>query len=379
MSREVSSARESRPLSAAARPVGGGRFDAIMAILSAWIVVGLYIDGWSHRRFPSLESFFTPWHALFYSGYLSMAVFTGVTILQSARRGLPWGQALPLGYGKTAVGLVVFGAGGVADIVWHELFGLEKNVEAVVSPSHLPIFIGLALIVSGPLRAAWHRWDGGAHLSLRHHFPLLLSVALLWSVFTFVTQIMSPFVNKYADSTSWSYMLSLGGPAPELIQIVGVSSIVVQTAILMGLLLLIVGRWQLPFGSLTLVFSSNLALVSLLGDQPFLVLVAILAGLGADLLLWLLQPSATRIGAYRLFASAVPLLVYAAYFLSVKAREGLGWSIQMVAGGIVFAGLTGLLVSYLVLPPSGGGPDPLGGGMNHWLRRSKQGSPEVEP
>jgi len=350
-----------------------------MAILSAWIVVGLYIDGWSHRRFPSLESFLTPWHALFYSGYLSMALFTGVTILQSARKGMPWGQALPLGYGKTAVGLVVFGAGGVADLVWHELFGLEKSVDAVISPSHLPIFIGLALIVSGPLRAAWHRGDGGSRLSVRHDFPLLLSVALFWSVFTFVTQVMSPFVNKYADSTTWSYMLSLGGPAPELIQVVGISSIVVQTAILMGLLLLIVGRWQLPFGSLTLVFSSNLALVSLLGDQSLLVPLAFPAGLGADLLLWLLQPSTTRIGAYRLFASAVPVLVWAGYFLYVKAREGLGWPVQMVAGGIVLAGLTGLLVSYLVLPPSGGGQDPLGGGINHWLRRSKQGSPEVEP
>lgn len=104
----------------------------------------------------------------------------------------------------------------------------------------------------------------------------------------------------------------------------GISSIVVQTAILMGLVLLIVGRWQLPFGSFTLFFSSNLALVSLLGDQSLLVPLAIPVGLGADLLLWLLQPSATRIGAYRLFASAVPVLVYAGYFLYVKARGGFG-------------------------------------------------------
>lgn len=103
----------------------------------------------------------------------------------------------------------------MADIVWHERFEFEKSVDAVISPSHLPIFIGLALIVSGPLRAAWQRWDGDSQLSLRHDFPLLLCVALLWSVFTFVTQVMSPFVDKYADSTSWSYMLSLGGPAPR--------------------------------------------------------------------------------------------------------------------------------------------------------------------
>lgn len=44
---EISSPNAPLPPSAAARAVGGTRFDLIMAILSALMILGLYIDGWS--------------------------------------------------------------------------------------------------------------------------------------------------------------------------------------------------------------------------------------------------------------------------------------------------------------------------------------------
>lgn len=336
---------------AAVPPVDGTRFDLIMALLSAWMIAGLYIDGWSHMHLH-LETYFSRWHAMFYSGSLAMALFTGLTILRSARRGTPWGQALPRGYGTTLVGLVLYFAGGMGDMVWHVLFGLEKSVEALVSPTHLLIFVGLGLTVSGPFRAAWLREDEDPPSSLWHHLPLLLSLTLLWSVFTFVTMIMHPFVGAHAGSRSWSIWAAYGGPTLESAQIVGISGIVVETAILMGLLLLTLHRWRLPFGSVTLVLTSNMAFVSLLGDQYLLIPFTFLAGLGSDLLLIRLQPSLRRVGAYRLFAFAVPVLIYAGYFLGLKTKEGLGWSFQVVTGSLVLAGLTGWLVSYLVLPPS---------------------------
>jgi hypothetical protein len=44
-----------------------------MAALAGWLVGGLFVDGWAHNTRPRLESFFTPWHGLFYSGFAAAA------------------------------------------------------------------------------------------------------------------------------------------------------------------------------------------------------------------------------------------------------------------------------------------------------------------
>jgi hypothetical protein len=48
-------------------------FDWVMAGLGSWLIGGLYLDGWAHIHVPALETFFTPWHAVLYSGYLAGA------------------------------------------------------------------------------------------------------------------------------------------------------------------------------------------------------------------------------------------------------------------------------------------------------------------
>lgn len=48
-------------------------YDRWMVALSAWLLVGLFVDGWAHVNLRSLESFFTPWHGLFYSGFFAVA------------------------------------------------------------------------------------------------------------------------------------------------------------------------------------------------------------------------------------------------------------------------------------------------------------------
>lgn len=48
------------------------RFDRVMLACCAWLVSGLFIDGWVHFHLVSAtETFFTPWHALLYSGFLA--------------------------------------------------------------------------------------------------------------------------------------------------------------------------------------------------------------------------------------------------------------------------------------------------------------------
>ena len=49
-------------------PPGSVRFDWIMILVIIWGIGGLFLDGWAHTNLPRLETFFTPWHAVLYSG-----------------------------------------------------------------------------------------------------------------------------------------------------------------------------------------------------------------------------------------------------------------------------------------------------------------------
>jgi len=51
--------------------------------------------------------------------------------------GRPWSRALPAGYGLSLLGVLIFAAGGIGDMIWHVLFGIEADVEALLSPTHL--------------------------------------------------------------------------------------------------------------------------------------------------------------------------------------------------------------------------------------------------
>jgi hypothetical protein len=46
----------------------------VTVAVATWLMIGLFVDGWAHNNLDtSLESFFTPWHALFYSGFAACA------------------------------------------------------------------------------------------------------------------------------------------------------------------------------------------------------------------------------------------------------------------------------------------------------------------
>jgi hypothetical protein len=131
----------------------------------------------------------------------------------------------------------------------------------------------------------------------------------------------------------------------------GIASILVQTALQMGLVLLAMMRWDLPFPSLTLVFALNAALsVSQAQDYDLrLVVTAALAGLVADALVRGLKPSAAKPEALRLFAFTVPSVYYALFFIVLMLTRGVGWSTHLWTGAIVLAGVTGWLLSYVLL------------------------------
>jgi hypothetical protein len=330
---------------------GGPRFDWLLAVFGAWNIGGLYLDGWAHIHKPALETFFTLWHAVLYSGYLAGAVALVVTFIRNRRRGAPRAHALPPGYRPSLVGAFIFFFGGVADMLWHVTFGIEKGIEGLISPSHLVLALGGGLMVTGPLRAGLAR-PGGAEQRWLDQMPMVVSLTTFFSLLTFFTEYVSP------HGTTWVAETSRAGS--EVFRTAGMAGFLIQPAILMGLVLYVLRQRPLPLGSFTIILSVNGALMTLIHDRflrtgPYpLIGAAVLAGLASDALLWWLRPSPARARAFRAIAFAVPAIQYLFYFLAVMIWAQVTWSVHLWTGAVVTAGAVGWLLSYLVLPPSRG-------------------------
>jgi len=349
------------------RAVSSLRFDWIMVVVSVWWLGGLFIDGWAHSNIPQLETFFTPWHAVLYSGYLAVAITLIVKILQNLRQsvvstggtalslvmlvrnnlpGNRWTQAIPTGYELSLLGVAIFGVSGIGDLTWHIIFGIERSTEALLSPTHLGLALGIGLALSGPLRAAWRR--SGGTTSWRQLGPAILSLTFTFSLLTFFTVYASPLI------TPWPIIDTSNSPNR------GITDILLITALTMGCVLLALRRWRLPFGTFAFMFGLNGALMVVFSPNSLLVSVptALPGGLAADIVYRILQPSLDQPTSVRLFAFLVPVMFYALYFVDLAIvgpiifQGGIIWSVPFWAGAPVIAGITGFLLSYVMIPPA---------------------------
>lgn len=344
--------------------VSGRGFDWTMAGLSIWWMGGLFVDGWAHANIPQLETFFTPWHAIFYSGFFAVATALAVQVLLNLRRAAGsnltwvalirqslatrnWLKAIPRGYGLTALGLIIFLVSGVGDMTWHIFLGIERSTEALLSPTHLGLATGLGLSLSGPLRSAWRR--SGSPGTWRELAPAIVSLTFTFSLLTF-------FI-AYADALVHLWPLeSLQGSATN-----GITDILLTTGLTMGVVLLAVRRWKLPFGTFTIMLGLNGSMMAVFSPHALIIAspTGILGGLAADLLYRFLQPALKEPGSVHLFAFLVPFCMYVVYFLDLVIvgpifyHTGIAWSTPFWAGAPVVAGIAGFLLSFVMIPPAG--------------------------
>ncbi len=319
--------------------IGRLGFDRLLSVFSCWFVGGLFIDGWAHTHGKVDKTFFTPWHALLYSGYFSMAVALIVVVWLNHRHGYRWLRSIPRGYELSLLGVPLFTVAGAGDLVWHTLFGFEVGIEPLLSPTHLLLAFSAALMITGPVRAVWGRTD--KNQGWRSLQPALFSLVAFLAVLSFFTSFAHPVV----DAWQVTYFVS------NDLKSHAVAGILLQTIILMSMILIALRRWQLPIGSMTLLIFLSTALMTVFSDTYILIPGALLAGIVADVLLWRLRPSVKRVDALRTFAVAVPIVYYAFYFATLGLTSGITWSIHLWLGAIVMSGVVGLLLSYVLVAP----------------------------
>jgi len=321
-------------ITAAARPaervLPAGWYDWLFLAATAWLVGGAFLDAWAHNHIAQLESFFTPWHGVLYSGYAACAVVLGARWVRD--------RSLPAGYGLSLLGCVGFAVGGVADMLWHTFFGIERSIAAVLSPSHLWLIISGGLVITGTVRAA------RAGAGRRAPVIAVLGATVVFCYLGLITSFAQPYFDRVAASTYRTVM-----PYDQAVTI-GLFGVMLQSALLVGLVGKLREKFELPFGSLTVILGVQAFMLAFTHAVDFMVLVAVAGGLAGDV--WLLvlrsRPAA--------FAAVLPATLYAVYIAALLVVYGTWWEIHAVTGIVVAAGLTGWLVQYLMRGSPAGEP-----------------------
>ncbi|MBH5319712.1 hypothetical protein I6N90_18095 [Paenibacillus sp. GSMTC-2017] len=330
----------------------------VTILLGMWLVIAIFIDGYAHRH-NAIETFFTPWHANLYAAFLTAAVWMVYLVIRNWRNGnTSWKHSIPRGYTPGLWGVLLFLLGGLGDMTWHTIFGIEKDTAALLSPSHLILLVGSLLLLSSPYNAA--KFNGGrGKLGWGAFLPVFLSITLAAAASSFFLMYswMFNFNLPSKASIDWlnnEYGLSLIVTNNEYR---GLSYILINTMLLMIPLFLLMKRWTVPLGTITVYLGMITALNgSLDGFRHYTVIViALTAGLVGDVLYVLLRPYDGRIWAYRIVAAVVPIILWSLYFGWLHLTSGIGWEVELWTGSIVQSALASIAVSLLAFSPKRGG------------------------
>lgn len=309
----------------------------------------MFVDGYAHGHIDeSLETFFTPWHAILYSGFLACALW--FTWLTSRNYKLGWRgtEAIPLGYGTGVVGVLIFFIGGLSDMTWHIIFGIEAGIEALYSPSHLCMFVGGALIMYSPYKRAYLRRSEHPEPAptLKQLLPGLVSLAFTASFTAFFAMNFWAFAHGYPSQgyDEWAMSLTdenLRHYLYEQGRIQGIANILITNAILIVPIVWLLKSWDPPTGSFTLLLAVPLLFMSVLDGFANVVMIApgIVAGVVADAVWRRLRGS--RYGRYApLFLGLLSVLLWGLYFLVIEMMAHVAWEPEFWGGAIFLAALS---------------------------------------
>jgi len=313
-----------------------GREHLLTVLFGLWMTVGLFLDGYFHQNLDSEgESFLTPWHGVFYAGFAASGWWLAAMSRRRAPRRVDWSlRFLPPGYGGARLGIALFAVGGVGDAAWHTAFGVERGVDALLSPTHLVLFAGLVLILTAPLRAA-------------RVGPPPNSWLLVGSL-TSATALIGFFVNF-----AWGLGIAALARVPydsvteagETQVIAGVASMLVTTAVLFGAARLLLRARTVPAGAFTVLFGVVAGLVSVAFDEDFEgVIAAVLAGAALDALLHLVHPSPRRRSVPVIFG-VVAAGMWLLYLGLLAGLDGIEWQPEIWLGSSLLSALTAYAIA----------------------------------
>ncbi len=331
--------------------------DYAVGICGVWISGGFFLDAWAHGHVP-VESFFTPYHAVFYSGILAAAVIIGAFALHFRRLGYPWPDAIPSPYRLALLGIPIFILGGIGDMLWHRAFGIEEGVDALLSPTHQILGLGIFFLSSGPIRSVLAARRGG--MGVASQLPLVLGLATWLILAHFGTAYafdpaagrtnapppITPFTSQYLTALAIGYYKVS----------TGVLVVIFQSTLITGFVLWFVSRIRPAPGMLTLLLmiGNTPAAAAFTNQTPLLAVTAVqsfLTGVLADFLVLRYdpQPVAGSRGAFRWFAAIVPMTYIGVYLAATWFSDRIWWDWNVALGSWIWSGVAGFALSLLIV------------------------------
>jgi hypothetical protein len=286
------------------------------------LIAGLFLDGYAHQHLVTgTESFVTPWHAVFYSGFGAASLWLGILIAR--RPGHRLRDRIPRGYEAAVLGLVAFAMGGVGDGIWHSLLGVEVGIDALLSPTHLVLMASLMAIVTAPYRAAI-----AGNTSPRRGVPLLsLGVGTALAAF------FLNFVWGLGDGGFRTSYVPATGSGEQAV-VAAIASILVTTVLLCSAAVLALRLGKPRFGVFTAMFGLVSAAVHVAFDEEVVgVLAAFVAGFALDVLL---RRDLTRARLVFALTGSIAIL-WGIYFVVPWVAGEVAWPPELWSGGIVLA------------------------------------------
>ncbi len=327
-----------------------------------WLVLGLFIDGYAHAEIieTETEDFFTPWHGIFYSGFVFTAIVIGWIAIRRSAPG-PVRDWLPPGYGGAAAGVATFAVGGLGDGIWHTIFGVENGVDALLSPTHLLLFIGMTLILTAPLRAFWLDGSRGGFVKAKHESGsptdpswsdvggAIASVAIATALVAFFFTYAFGISQDSLHQLRFDPVTEVNEEAVEL----GLSTGYVATVILVVPLLGLLRRTDLPTGGVVTIWTvpivlENLAFGENLGTAT---LSALIGGLVAE---FTLRTIRRRMDRGRSVVYSVGLGVgamWSTWMTLTHLSEGVRWPPELWSGQIVMSMVVAIGLGLLAFAP----------------------------
>lgn len=331
--------------------------DYAVGICGVWISGGFFLDAWAHGHVP-VESFFTPYHAVFYSGMVALALVIAGFALQSRRLGYDWADALPRPYRLALVGVPIFALGGIGDMLWHRALGIEEGVDALLSPTHQILGLGIFFLASGPIRSVLS--DRAHSTTLARQLPLALGLATWLILAHFGTAYafdpaagrtnapppIVPFSSHYLTALAIGYYKVASG----------VLIVIFQSTLIAGFALWLVARVHPCPGMVTLfLLIGNVPAAAAFTNQTPLLAVTIaqslVTGGFADALIvrYDPHPSPHHVQAFRWFAVAVPMTYFGVYLVGMLLTDRIWWDWNVALGSWIWSGVCGLALSLLVV------------------------------
>ena len=350
--------------------IGETFYDPIILILGMWCLIGLLIDAFAHIAGSVDDTFFTPWHAVWYSGSAAYGTYTIYAIMpkggmrQLVSEPFKTLRGVENQHKPGVYGIILFAVSGFGDLIWHETLGVEENTDILLSPTHIGLFIGLMMSVSAPVWSAWANAKSGRD-GIRSQALIVFGLGAAWTV----ALLMIRYANLWiAPLQSYCYSATVVFCENENYTTaleIGLQSLFLQAALTSTVVALFLKRWEPERGSMFLLFMFHAVGVWVYSEFDSRLLwmgvsLALLAEIGV-LAYQKIGPSV-----YISLVAASQVVVLLLFSLSDAVRlsntrywiEGVnihlipfGWSIHSTFGAIVVCALIGWITSIVAFSP----------------------------